>query len=75
MVHELTHVIEGTSRHSASGVMKAHWDPHGYRQMQRVPLPFAAEDIELIHAGMRARAAAGSGSGSGSPLGASVDAP
>jgi hypothetical protein len=49
LVHEITHVLEGVSRHSESGVMKAHWDPEDFRHM-RSSLPFAAEDIRLIHA-------------------------
>jgi hypothetical protein len=46
--HEITHVLEGVSRHSETGVMKARWDTGDYRQMSRAPLPFAAEDIRLI---------------------------
>jgi len=49
MVHEITHVLEGVARHSASGVMKAHWTPDDFFRM-RAALPFAAEDLELIHA-------------------------
>ena len=53
MVHEITHILEGTSRHSASGVMKAAWVSHDYFLMSGGPLPFAAEDVELIHLGLR----------------------
>ena len=49
LVHEITHVLEAVSRHSESGVMKAHWDTDDFRNM-RGPLPFAAEDVSLIHA-------------------------
>jgi hypothetical protein len=58
IVHELTHLIEGIPRHSESGVVKAHWDSKDYCQMLSAPLPFAPEDIELIHSGLRAREAA-----------------
>src|SRR6185369_10506350 len=33
MVHEIAHVLEGVSRHSDEGVMKAHWQKQDYRQM------------------------------------------
>ena len=49
LVHEITHVLEGVSRHSESGVMKAHWDADDFRHMHS-RLRFAAEDIQLIHA-------------------------
>jgi hypothetical protein len=37
MAHELGHVLEGISRHSDSGLMKAHWDDHDFDQHRRVP--------------------------------------
>ncbi|MBZ5585547.1 MAG: hypothetical protein LAQ30_25780 [Acidobacteriia bacterium] len=49
MVHELTHVLEGVSRHSDTGVMKAHWTAGDYSEMMRKPLPFTDFDAELIH--------------------------
>ena len=55
LVHELTHLLEGVPRHSASGIMKAHWDENDYSRMLLAPLPFAAEDIEMIWRGMTAR--------------------
>jgi hypothetical protein len=57
MTHEITHILEGTARHSAEGVMKAHWTPADYSRMCRKPLPFAAEDVELIHRGLQQKAA------------------
>ena len=57
MTHEITHLLEGISRHSASGVMKAHWDAKDFADMGRAPLPFAPEDIDLIQRGMVGRAA------------------
>jgi len=57
LVHEITHIIEGIDRHSASGVMKAHWNADDYFAMRRKPLMFAQEDIDLIHAGLKTRRA------------------
>jgi hypothetical protein len=55
LVHEITHILEGINRHSATGIMKARWDREDYFAMRRKPLPFAQEDIDLIHQGLRAR--------------------
>jgi len=49
LVHEITHILEGVQRHSESGMMKAHWDISDYARMGHGHLPFAAEDIRLIH--------------------------
>jgi hypothetical protein len=57
MAHEITHVLEGIARHSAEGVMKAHWTPEDYSRMCWKPLKFADEDIVLIHLGLENRAA------------------
>jgi len=57
MTHEITHLLQGVSRHSQTGVMKANWDGHDFEQMSYKPLPFAPEDIELIQLGLRPRAA------------------
>ncbi len=56
MAHEITHVLEGTARHSGEGVMKAHWTPADCSRMCWKPLPFADEDVELIHRGLEKRA-------------------
>jgi len=55
LTHEITHVLEGCSRHSATGVMKAHWEAEDYREMVAGGLPFADEDIQLIRLGMARR--------------------
>jgi hypothetical protein len=55
MVHEITHVVEGISRHSETGIMKAHWTDEDNKEMMIRPLSFAAEDVELIHHGLAAR--------------------
>jgi hypothetical protein len=56
LVHEITHILQNAARHSETGVMKAHWGADDYRQMYFRPLPFTAEDIELIRLGLAARA-------------------
>jgi hypothetical protein len=55
LTHEITHILQGVSRHSKSGVMKAHWDAVDYQDMTWRALAFAPEDIELIHLGLRRR--------------------
>jgi hypothetical protein len=55
LAHEITHVLEQVSRHSADGVMKAHWELSDYRRMELHRLSFAAQDVELIHLGMARR--------------------
>jgi hypothetical protein len=55
LVHELTHLLEAVEHHSATGIMKAHWDENDYNQMLRAPLKFALEDIEMIQRGIAAR--------------------
>jgi hypothetical protein len=50
LVHEITHILEGVSRHSETGVMKAQWGINDLRAMRSAPLPFAEEDLRLIHA-------------------------
>jgi len=49
LVQEITHILQGISRHSQEGVMKANWTDADYRAMLRKPLPFTPEDIALIH--------------------------
>jgi hypothetical protein len=54
LVHEITHVLEGVDRHSATGIMKARWSDKDYFEMCRKPLTFADEDVNLIYAGLNA---------------------
>jgi hypothetical protein len=53
LVHEVTHILEGTCRHSETGVMKATFTGADIANMEFHPLPFAEEDVELIHAGTK----------------------
>lgn len=49
LVHEVTHILEGVNRHSGYGMMKARWEQNDFWSMRK-QLPFAPEDIALIHA-------------------------
>jgi len=59
MVHEITHILQGTCRHSDTGVMKARWNHEDYMEMRLKPLSFTEEDVHLIRAGLVARATPG----------------
>jgi len=56
LVHESTHVLQGTAYHSATGMMKARWTEHDFNEMAWSPLPFTPTDVLLIHLGMDKRA-------------------
>ena len=55
LVHEITHLLEGISRHSETGIMKPHWTLQDVRGMRRRPLAFTEEDAELIRTGLARR--------------------
>jgi hypothetical protein len=59
LVHEITHILQGTCRHSDSGVMKARWNHTDYMEMGQKPLSFTEEDVQLIKNGLAERANAG----------------
>lgn len=48
LAHEIVHVLEGVSRHSASGLMKAHWTTQDAQQITGTGLRMAEEDRELV---------------------------
>jgi hypothetical protein len=52
LAHEITHVLQGTPRHSSSGIMKAHWTLADLARMRVLPLGFTDEDTELINRGL-----------------------
>jgi hypothetical protein len=56
IAHEVTHLIQGVERHSASGLMKKKWSYSDYLDMQRRRLGFDAEDLLLIQRGLDFRA-------------------
>ncbi len=55
LVHEVTHILEGITRHSKSGIMKAQWDRNDHFEMTLGRLEFAAEDVDLIYRGLNSR--------------------
>jgi hypothetical protein len=55
LAHEIGHVLQGVARHSAAGLMKAHWEPEDYRLMSSGMLPFDSTDIELMRAALEKR--------------------
>ncbi len=55
LVHEVSHLLQGISRHSRNGVMKESWTPEDYKEMERRTLRFAPEDVHLIHLGLLVR--------------------
>jgi hypothetical protein len=57
LVHEITHVLEQSTRHSPRGIMKAHWGPEDFLKMQWQPLAFSDDDVRLIRLGLAARRA------------------
>jgi|ERR1035438_60395 hypothetical protein len=57
MVHEVTHILQGISRHSDSGIMKAQWDENDFLQMTWKPLRFTDDDVDMIQRGLDAREA------------------
>ena len=57
LAHEITHILQGVSRHSDFGVMKARWNQSELAEMERRPLKFTKFDIAVIHMGLEARTA------------------
>jgi hypothetical protein len=57
MVHEIAHLLQGISRHSDAGIMKARWTGRDFSAMRATPLPFIREDVELIYMGLAKRTA------------------
>ncbi len=54
MVHEIAHVLEKIDRHSAQGVMKAHWSAVDFENMENHHLRFDPADVLLIRLGLTA---------------------
>jgi hypothetical protein len=57
LVHEITHILQGISRHSEMGIMKARWTRSDQYPISMGTMRFAPEDVELIRRGMNARRA------------------
>jgi len=65
LVHEITHILQGTDQHSGTGIMKAVWTHQDHLQMLSGALPFTPQDVEMIHSGLAARASGASALGAG----------
>jgi len=52
LAHEIGHVLEGTTVHSETGVMRARWRGSDYSDMVRRPLDFTPEDAAMIARGL-----------------------
>jgi len=55
LVHEITHVLQGISRHSREGIMKAQWTDSDYYQMINLRLSFTNDDIDRLYGGLNSR--------------------
>jgi len=55
LVHEVTHILEGITRHSTRGIMKAQWDREDRFEIATGRLEFAPEDVDLIYRGLDRR--------------------
>jgi hypothetical protein len=55
LVHEITHILQGVTRHSGQGVMKAQWKQQDFNLMLGGSLEFASLDVDLIHDGIAKR--------------------
>jgi hypothetical protein len=64
LVHEITHLVQGTDWHSDAGVMKARWDGRDFGKMALMKLPFTDADLSLIRHGLEGRKALLPGGGS-----------
>ena len=55
LTHEIVHVLQGVTRHSSEGLMKACWSEHDYAVMMLRQLVLTPDDIELVQLGMVTR--------------------
>jgi hypothetical protein len=44
----MTHIFQGSFRHSADGIMTPRWGRHDFAAMKRRPLTFTETDLRLI---------------------------
>jgi hypothetical protein len=57
LTHEISHMLQGICRHSASGIMKAHWTRDDSAAMASQQLTFEQKDVDLIYLGLARRGA------------------
>jgi hypothetical protein len=55
MVHEITHVLAHSARHSNEGVMKARWTHEDYQIMRYHSLALSPEDVQSVRQGIARR--------------------
>jgi hypothetical protein len=55
IVHEVTHILQGTDHHSGEDIMKAHWTRNDQSRMKVKPLSFTPADVDMIYNGLSAR--------------------
>ena len=55
LVHEIAHILQGTTRHSMRGIMKAAWDGDDQMDMLFGALRFLPEDVAAICDGIAVR--------------------
>jgi hypothetical protein len=55
LAHEIAHLFQALEHHAATGIMKSKWDHRDLVDMQRHPLRFTEEDIQLIRRGLNAK--------------------
>jgi hypothetical protein len=58
LAHEIGHLLLGSEGHSATGIMRAHWQPEDYAPPYLRTLGFTPEQALTIRAEVRARLAA-----------------
>jgi hypothetical protein len=52
LAHEMTHILQGFSRHSENGIMKAQWGQEDYAYMKLQTLAFTKTDLQRIRNGV-----------------------
>ncbi len=55
LAHEIAHILQGVSRHSETGIMKAVWGHGDYFDMAHDRMKFSQIDITLIRLGLDSR--------------------
>lgn len=52
IAHEMTHILQGISRHSEKGIMKAQWNQEDIANMKLHLLTFTETDLQIIRHGV-----------------------